>query len=617
MNRFRFAIQRPARRAAAPYQWRPILRSSLFALFFAAGCAPSPPRLEDSNTIRLVGARIGGFDPAKAGDFASAAAYARVYEGLLQYDYEARPYRLIPALAEALPDVSSDGLEYTFRIRRGIRFQDDPCFAASSGRGREVVAEDFIYSLKRVADAKNASSGWWAFSDRIEGLDEFREASGRSGPTDYDRPVSGLAAPAPWTLRIRLKRPYPQLLWALAMHYAYAVPREAVEYYGDDFPRHPVGAGPFVLAHWRPNYRMEFVRHPHWTPQSRAEAAAGLPRAERLVFYIVQDPTTQWLLFLQGRLDLIGVTRDQWDAVFDEGGELRPEVRSRGVEATRAPTLEAQYIGFNMDDPVVGSNRALRQALAWAFDGEAWSRFHGGRITRPDSPVPEGVAGYAGRPANAIGFDLDRARALLAEAGYPGGLDPRTGRRLQLTLELADADRPEIRQSTDLLIQFMDRLGIVIEPSYNNRPVFFQKLARRQAQMFRLSWVADYPDAQNFLQLFYGPNASPGPNRTNYQNAEYDRLYERLREMPDSEERTALCGRMAEIILRDSPWILIGRPVEVHLRQSRLRGFRPHAFPYGMEKYWAVGEAQSAESREQRAENAEGRLWRRPSRALP
>ncbi len=550
----------------------------LLISLLGAGCVREAAAPAD--TLNLVGARIGGFDPAKAGDFASASAYARVYEGLLQYDYEARPYRVIPALAAAMPEISADGLEYTFRLRPDARFADDPCFVATGGRGREVTAQDFVYSLKRVADAKVASSGWWAFSDRIEGLDEFRAASLGPEPTDYDRPVAGLTAPDAHTLRLRLKRPYPQLRWVLALHYAYAVPREAVEYYGDAFARHPVGSGPYRLAEWRPNYRMVFERNP---------AASDPPAIGRIALHVVQDPTTQWLLFLQGRLDLVAVSRDNWDAVFDERGELRPEVRRRGVAAERWPTLEVQYIGFNMDDPVVGPNRALRQALAWAFDGEAWSRFHGGRVMRPDSPVPEGIAGYAGLPAGAIGYDLDRARALLAEAGYPSGLDPRTGRRLQLTLEIADADRPEIRQSTDLFAQFMDRIGVVIQPSFNNRPTFFQKIARRQAQLFRLSWVADYPDAQNFLQLFYGPNASPGPNRTNYANAEYDRLYEQMRDLPDGPERTALCARMAEMVVADAPWLLIGRPIEVALRRERLENYRPHAFPYGMEKYWRLG----------------------------
>lgn len=553
------------------------------ALSLAVGCgrdavAPAP------DTLNLVGARIGGFDPARAGDFASASAYAHVYEGLLQYDYSARPYRVIPAIAESLPEVSSDGLEYVFRLRAGVRFQDDPCFVETGGRGREVTAADFVYSIQRVADPFTGSSGWWAFSDRIVGLDEFRAAATAGGRADYDRPVEGLSADDARTLRIRLKRPYPQLLWVLAMHYAYAVPREAVEFYGEAFPRHPVGCGPYRLAQWRPNYRMIFERRPEWSDP----AAPGAPAIPRLALHVVQDPTTQWLLFLQGRLDLLAVARDNWDAVFDEGGALRPELARRGIAAERLESLEIQYIGFNMDDPVLGPNRALRRALAHAFDADAWSRFHGGRVRPAHSPIPEGVAGDPGPPPNAVAFDLDRARALLAEAGYPGGADPRTGRRLQLTLEIADADRPDIRQSTDLFVQFMDRLGVVVQPGYNNRPTFFQKLARRQAQMFRLSWVADYPDAQNFLQLFYGPNASPGPNRANYVNPEYDRLYERYRDLPDGPERTALGARMVELLAEDAPWLLLGRPVEVVLLNPRLRNYRPHAFPHGMEKHWRL-----------------------------
>jgi ABC-type transport system substrate-binding protein len=560
------------------------------ALGLIAGCSRVPKASADPSTVRLVGARIGGFDPARAGDAASAAVYARLYEGLLQYDPDARPYRLIPGLAESLPEVSADGLEYVFRLRADVRFQDDPCFAATGGVGRQVVAEDFVYSIKRVADPFTASSGWWAFDDRLEDLDEFRAAAAAAGRADYDRPVAGLRADDARTLRLRLKRPYPQLPWVMAMHYAYAVPREAVEAYGEEFGRHPVGTGPYRLAAWRPNYRMEFVRNPSWAAAGRAEAEEGRPAIARLVAYVVHDPTTQWLLFLQGRLDLIGVGRDQWDAVFDETGALRETLRRRGIEAERLDTLEIQYIGFNMDDPILGPNRALRQALSWAFDGEAWARFHGGRVRRPSSPLPEDIAGDPGAPPCAIGFDLDRARALLREAGYPEGRDPRTRRRLQLTLEVADADRPEIRQSTELFIQFMDRLGVVVRPSYNNRPTFFQKLARRQAQMFRLSWVADYPDAQNFLQLFYGPNASPGPNRANYANPDYDRLYERMREMPDGPERTALCARLVAIVVEDAPWLLVGRPSEVVLRHARLEGYRPHAFPYGMEKYWRLGD---------------------------
>ena len=164
--------------------------SSFLLLFFFTGCGPSVlqrPESNDEMTYYGAAARIRGFDPAKAGDVASALAVSKIYEGLVQYAYLDRPYRVEPLLVEAMPDISADGLTYTFRLRKGIYFQDDPCFTATGGKGRELTAEDFVYSIKRIADAKNASSGYWAFNGRIVGLDEFRAASGGSEPTDYGR----------------------------------------------------------------------------------------------------------------------------------------------------------------------------------------------------------------------------------------------------------------------------------------------------------------------------------------------------------------------------------------------------------------------------------------------
>jgi ABC-type transport system substrate-binding protein len=567
--------------------------------------AGAPPVRPGERVGHGLTARIRGFDPIAAGDAASAAAYAKIYEGLVQYAYLPRPYELEPLLAESMPEVSSDGLTYTFRLRPGIHFSDDPCFAATGGRGRELVAGDFVYSILRVADAKNASPGWWVFQDRLAGLDGFRARSAGREPTDYDAPVEGLRAPDARTLVLRLTRPCPPLLHLLTLHYAAAVPREAVERYGAEFGNHPVGTGPFALAAWRRNYRVEYVRNPAWRAHGRVERyparggpgdeAAGLladagreiPFVDRLVQYVVGDPSTQWQMLLRGPLLQAAVSRDDADAAIGPDGALDPDLRARGLELVREPTLDVYYLGFNMDDPVVGPNRALRQAMTCAFDTAEWERFHGGRARRPDGPVPPGAAGHAPR-APPFPFDPDRAKRRLEEAGYPGGIDPATGRRLTLTLEIADADNPEIRQSTDLLCRFMDRIGIVVRPSYNNRPAFFDKIARRQAQMFRLSWVADYPDAENFLQLFYSPNASPGPNRSNYRNPEYDALYERLRTMPDSPERTELAGRMVDLVMRDAPWILMHQPVYIGVRKAALRNHKHHAFPCAAEKYYRV-----------------------------
>ena len=250
-----------------------------------------------------------------------------------------------------------------------------------------------------------------------------------------------------------------------------------------------------------------------------------------------------------------------------------------------APTMLTRYTGFNMDDPVVGPNVKLRQALSHAFNTDVWLDFFHHRIVRAHGPIPPGVAGYVDAES-AYPFDLERARTLLAEAGYPEGLDPATGKRLKLSLELGAAESAEMRMSVDLLTSFMREIGIIVEADYHNRATFFDRLDRRQPQMYRLSWVADYPDAENFLQLFYGPNSSPGPNHSNYSNPKVDALYEQVRVMADSTERTALCRTMSDEIVADPPWIFGSVPLAYTLQHKWVRNYKHHDFPYGMEKYW-------------------------------
>ncbi len=585
-----------------------------FLVLLSAGCGRG--RLEGDEAageMVLYGEieRVRGFDPVKAGDVASAVAAGKIYEGLLQYAYLDRPYHVEPLLAESLPKISRNGLTYTFKVRKGICFQDDPCFKSTGGKGRELVAEDFVYSIKRMADMKLASSGFWAFNDRIVGLDEWRARTAGAEPTDYDAPVEGLRAPDRYTLQLKLKRPYPQLLWIFTMHYTFAVPREAVEFYGTEFVNHPVGTGPYILRSYRQNYRYEFARNPKWAetgrvetypahgepgdpPELLADAGRPIPFIDRIVNRVVDDVTTSWLMFLTGDFESSGVSRDNWDAVLTQDRQLTEDLVRQGIRLLTAPTLDVFYMGFNMDDPVVGKNKKLRQAMTCAFNTEEWIKFHNGRVTRPNGPIPKGVAGYADRPSP-FPFDLDRARRLLAEAGYPEGKDPATGRRLQLAIELGNAESPDVRQATELFIHFMDKIGIVVKPSYNNWPTFLEKMERRQAQMFSLGWVADYPDAENFLQLFYGPNSSPGPNHANYADPAFDKMYEQVREMQDTPERTAIYQKMADIVVEDCPWIFTSNPLAYGLQHHWLGNYKYHDFPYGMEKYRKIDVAGRAE----------------------
>lgn len=555
--------------------------------------------MEGDPALRSTTARFGGFDPAQASDQASVVATGRIYEGLLQYAYWDRPYRVEPLLAAAMPEVSEDGRTWRFRLREGIFFSDDPCFVETGGKGRELVAQDVVYSIQRIADVKVGSGGYWAFRGKVVGLDGFRTASQGDTPTDYDVVIAGLSAVGPHDLEIHLTQPYPQLPWVLAMPYAFVVPREAVEFHGSRFGSHPVGTGPYVLVSARQNHRYEYRANPTWAKTGRVEtvpsdvptADAGrlLPLIPSLVDVVVGDPSTAWLMFLSGQLDRVDVSRDQWDSIITPEKELRPELAARGIVLSQSPQLAVSYTAFNMDDPVVGPNRKLRQALTCAFDADQWMEFQNGRIMTPTGPIPPGVAGHSDAPPP-YAFDLERAKQLLAEAGYPGGQDPATGRRLILTLELGSADNPEARQAAELMASFMGRIGVVVEPSYNNWPAFMQKLARRQAQLFSLTWIGDYPDAQNFLQLFASENVSPGPNRANYVNPEFDRLYHRIIALPDSPERETLCRDAVAVVMEDCPWILTAYPMAFTVHHDRLRNYRRHDFPWGMEKHWRLEE---------------------------
>ena len=535
--------------------------------------------------------RVASMDPAEASSIYAARAVRMVYETLYEYDYAARPYRLIPGLAEGLPDVQSNGLVYVFRINPLATFHPDPCFGmdvSGQPRGRPVTAEDVVFSLKRLADRKVASPGSWLVEGSVLGMRAFSDASDGAGPTDYGIPVAGLRALDARTVRVELTRPMNVFAYYLTIAYSSVVPREAVTFYGKDFGSHAFGSGPYRLAEWRRNHQMTYVRDPAWRGWREGPAAVdssgGDVPFDRVVYRLIDDVSTQWLCFLADELDFLGeITRDNWDVVLDGAGSLSAPLRARGITVYAMPTLEVAYIGFNMEDPVVGKNRALRQALNCAIDGEAWDRFYNHRVVCCDGPVPPGTAGRLETPF-LYASNLEKAKALLRVAGYPEGVDPSTGKRLELSLDLGRTSQ-DMRESTELLVSFLARAGIALKPQFHNWPTFLKRVSSRQSQMFRLGWTGDYPDAENFMQLFYSKNVSPGPNRANYVSPEFDRLYEAACSTTDEAERNRTWAQAQERVREDCPWIFLYFQKAYSLCNGRVLKYQPSDFPYGTEKY--------------------------------
>lgn len=548
-------------------------------------------------------AKVGSFEPVRTSSAYDNYANSQVYEGLYTYSYLKRPYQLEPQLAEGMPEVSEDNLTYTFKLKEKVRFQDDACFSKTGGKGREVTAQDVIWSLMRMADRDLNPRGWWLYNDRIVGFDAFQKRmNARPGgaPFDWNARIEGLEKLDRYRLRITLKRPFPQFLYVLAMTYASVVPRECAEHYGEEFGNHAIGTGPFVLDSWVRGSRIIFKRNPtfrddRYPTEAEPEfvergllkdAGKRVPFVDGMVFHIFEQDQPMWLKFRVGDVDMVQVPAEYYNAAFNVDRTLRDNFKAEGISNYNLPLLDFIYKGFNMDHPLLGDGergRLLRQAIALAMDsGETNDAFYNGTNILYDGPIPPGLSGHVpGVTSPFRGPDLQRAKALLAKAGYPGGkgLPP---------IEFHTSRSSNVAEQAEMMARQLKAVGIKLDVVLTSFPELSEKLHRKKVQMFGLAWGADYPDAENFLALFYGPNSAPGSNYYNYKNPEFDRLYEQARTMFPSPEREALYRRMRELVVQDVPATGSMARTRFYLWNKRVRNVMPAEVWYGWFKYLDV-----------------------------
>ncbi|NND44066.1 MAG: hypothetical protein HKN58_01990 [Xanthomonadales bacterium] len=536
-------------------------------LLLLAGCqeAPNP---DASLTYRhsLDGAP-GSLDPAHASSVYAKFLAVNLYDTLFRYRYLARPYDIMPNLAAGMPEVSEDGLTYTIRIKPGTRFIDDPVFPG--GVGRAVTAQDFVYSIKRHYDPATLAQGAWLWQGRIEGLDAWK-ANG----ADHDQEVSGLRALDEHTIQVKLTAPFPQLLHTFAQGYAAIVPREAVEAYGRELSNHPVGSGPYRLVSID-NARAVLEPHPGfrrepfdlaaegYDPGRHAhlglEQLAGLipPFLGRLQIDFIAEDAARWNALMAGNVDFIKVPVSQFDRVL---AARNPIALNPEFEAEYHFQSEVEsgfvYTNFNMADERIGyhpdpqrnaRNHALRCAIIEGFDWDARNEtfYYGigqvfGGIIPPVTPEFDPARP---RPRR----DVQRARLLLEQHGWQDEDLP--------VLEYGHPASVTERQMFEQFRSFMLDIGWPadkLQPqTYATFGDYYRAYSNREVMLITSSWTMDYPDAENTMQLFYGPNSAPGSNSANYNNPEFDELYRRSARMAPSPERTELYRRMNQLVVDD------------------------------------------------------------------
>ena len=561
-------------------------------------------KVDDKDTTIHVAlkANVKGLDPISTNDQYASMVVMQVYEGLLQYNYLKRPYTLEPLLADGMPTVSADGLTHTFKIKKGIRFQDNAAFP--DGKGREVTAEDFIYSFRRLADPRNTSDGFWIFDGKVKGLNSWAEAV-KAGKADYSTPIEGFQAPDKQTLIIKLTQPYYQLHYVLAMPFASVVPREAVEKYGQEFLNNPVGTGAFYLAKqsdWIRNSTMTLKRNPNFHSEVYpsegegsdkangllADAGQTLPFAEKLIFTELPEDQPRWQNFSKGNFEFAEIPNDNFDSAMKDG-KVAPALAQNSIRLDTSPNLDTTYIGVNQKDPVLGKSKFLRQAMSMASDNATLvQRFYNGRAIIAESPVPPGVDGYDASYKNPYDFNVEKAKQLLVKAGYPEGKG-----LPEFTLD--NPASAKNRQISEFFAQNMAAIGIKIRIASSTWPQFQDKIKKGESQLFGIAWGADYPDAQNYYQLFYSKNFSLGPNDTWYSNPAFDKLYEDSLKLPQGPARLKIYNQLRDIVVEDSPWILNTQRVGVYLYHGWLNNFKHTDMAVPFAKYLRVDPKKRAE----------------------
>jgi oligopeptide transport system substrate-binding protein len=538
-----------------------------------------------------------GFDPQATSDLYSDHVQRAIFETLYAFDYLARPYRRVPRIATALPQIEDGGRTWTFHVRPGIHFADD---AAFNGKKRELTAADYVYSWKRLLDPRVRSPFSWYLQGKIVGADAVIAAA-KGGKLDYDAPIEGLRALDRYTIRVKLKDPDYILFGYLCSSPMAALAREVIERYGDTngwTMDHPVGTGPFMLKSWRrgqqivleanPNFRDE--RFPEPSDAADRASFAGvagkrLPLVDRIDISIMEESNPRLLAFDSRALDYVDLPSELTDHALDASNRLKPAYTARGVTLQRLTQPAVQYAYFNMQDGVVGGYTnekvALRRAVVMAFNtAELIKVVYQGQALPATQPIPPNVPGHDDSLNVAAPYNPAGARALLDKFGYvdrngDGWRDLPDGKPLSLVMASMPTTRD--REIDEIWQRNLKAVGIRVEFMKQKWPDLLKMGKAGHLQFWRVGWINAYAEGDAFAQLLYGGNIG----QTNYSRFDlpaYDALYRKSRTIPDGPERNVLYRKMAELVAAYNPWVLHVYTIENTLVQPWVRGYRKHAY---------------------------------------
>ncbi len=534
-----------------------------------------------------------GFDMVKTFNFYSGNVADVIFERLLQYDYLANPVKLVPATAQSMPVIKENGKVYIFKIKPGIYFTADPAF---KGQRRELIAEGYVYSVKRILDPKNHSSSYAFIDQKIVGANALVEQAKQTGRFNYDAKIEGVKALDRYTLQFTLTQPDYNFPYILAYSTFGATAREVVDYYKDRLGMHPVGTGPYMLSKYVPRSKIELVANPDyrgfvWNFKSTGTAwdnqlvkemtGKKMPQIGKVNISIIEEEQSRWLAFQSKQLDFDKLTSSSIPKVLDQNNQLKPAMRQKGIRLYPNKEAEITYTMLNMRDPIIGGNNldkiALRRAIAMSFNVDEYIRIlRKGQAVKAEMLVPAGVNGHNPKYRSSIGYNPSLANKLLDHFGYKKGADGYrnlpNGKALVLKIN-TESGSSSVMYS-ELWKKNLDAIGIRADFRVSNFADNLKAATQCQYMIWGGAWHADYPEGENFTQLLYGPNVGRG-NQSCYSSSAYDGLYKQAMQQPP-EKRMPYYEKMSRQIEAENPLILQDTRIRNWVIQSHVQGFKAH-----------------------------------------
>ena len=488
---------------------------------------------------------IASLDPAFAKDQSADWACNQLYNSLVQLDAQ---LNIKPAIAKSW-EISEDGLIYTFHLRTDVKFHDDACF--ENRKGRLLRAADVVYSFKRIVNPKTASPGAWIFNKDVDAINAFTALNDS-------------------TFQLKLQRPFRPMLGILSMQYCSIVPVEAVIKYGPGFRAHPVGTGPFMFKRWLEGIALILVKNPDYFEY---DSTQRLPLIDGVKVSFIDSKKTEFLSFEQKELDFIsGIDASYIDQVLNDKGKLKSELKGK-FNLEKAPYLNTEYLGFLMkpgnekENPLL--NKKVRQAINYGFDRREMIRFLRRGVGKPAESgfTPFGLKSFDADGVKGYTYQPEKAKELLKEAGYTNG-----------------AGLPEMKLYTNetykefalYISKQLERIGLNVKVEISQPAILREWMSQSKVNLFRGSWLADYPDAENYFAFFYSKNGSP-PNYTRFNNPAFDRLYEMALAENDDARRFDLYHQMERIIIDEAPVVPLYYDEVLRFSQKNISGLEPNA----------------------------------------